>query len=491
MARRNSAYSTPETINIASYDRSILVLYYMLVLIGWLMIYTVNYLPNKSLSLLDLSAQPGKQFMFIVICTVMLTFIAFTNSGMWKIFSMAIYTIAMVALVGVLFFGSEVNGANAWYHIGGFSFQPAELAKFGVALAFANVLSSSGASLRDRRTQLSLAGLVALPIFLILLQPDAGSALVFTALLVPLYREGLSGQWYILGFGTAILVVLGLIFPPPYVIGGILLLYGLSLAFTPKPMIPLTVLGIGLGIMSFWWKPIFAWLCMLAEKPNTDAWIEQYTLLAIFAVYFLLLYFLRFFEADRPHKNRLQLNFILIALGSILVFLADFVCFTVLAPHQQERIKVWLRPQECDPRGSLYNILHSKMAISSGGFSGKGFLEGAMTKLKYVPEQDTDFIFCTVSEEQGFIGVVATLALFSLLVYRILVVAERSRSNFTRIYGYTIAGIILVHFIVNIGMTMGLFPIIGIPLPFISYGGSSLIGFTLLIGVFLKLARGN
>lgn len=489
MSTRSRSYSDTDTINIASYDRSILVLYYMLVLIGWLMIYAVTYVPDQPLSLLDLTKGPGKQFMFIVICTVMLSFIAFTNANLWKVLAIPFYFMSILGLVGVLFLGTEVNGAMAWYRFGGFSFQPAELAKFGTSMALANVLSASGASLRDRRTQLTLAGIMALPLLLILLQPDAGSALVFTAFLVPFYREGLDGKWYVLGFGVAALVVLGLIFPPPYVVAGILLLYGLRLASSPKTDIPALGIGLALGVMSIWWKPIFAWLSALAARPEPDPLAQDYTLLAIFAIYLAFLFIRAFLPADRPTKTRMQVNLLLIAGAAALVYLANFVCFTVLKPHQQERIKVWLRPEECDPRGSLYNILHSKMAISSGGFSGKGFLEGAMTKLRYVPEQDTDFIFCTVSEEQGFIGVLATVILFCLLVYRILVVAERSRSNFTRIYGYSVAGIIMLHFIVNIGMTMGLFPIIGIPLPFISYGGSSLIGFTLLIGVFLKLAK--
>jgi rod shape determining protein RodA len=404
---------------------------------------------------------------------------------------MGIYAIGIVLLVAVLFFGKEVNGANAWFRIGSFGFQPAEIAKFGTALAVANILSASGASLRDRRTQITILGLLVLPILLILLQPDAGSALVFSAFLVPLYREGLNGSWYFLMFSSATLVILGLIFPPAFVIGILFLVYAVYLCFDPKLDMPALVLALLLGVSVLWWNDIFRWIVALAHKPEQSALTGQLTFLGIVLVFFFVLWYIRFRDANRKVKDGMQVNLLLISIGGGVVFLAEYMAFSVLAPHQQERIKVWLRPQECDPRGSLYNILHSKMAISSGGFSGKGFLDGNMTKLRYVPEQNTDFIFCTVSEEQGFIGVLATLVLFSLLVYRILVVAERSRSNFTRIYGYTVAGIIMVHFIVNIGMTMGLFPIIGIPLPFISYGGSSLIGFTLLIGVFLKLARGN
>jgi rod shape determining protein RodA len=490
MYRRQRPTDT-ETINISSYDRPILMLYYMLVFIGWMMIYASTYQPSQPFALLDLGTDSGKQFMFIIICTSILTFIAFTSSGMWKILSMVFYIAAMVLLAGVLFFGTEVNGANAWYRIGSFGFQPAEIAKFGTAMAVANTLSGNTASLRDRRTQLTLAALIFFPIFLILLQPDAGSALVFTAFMVPLYREGVDGNWYLLAFGTAGLVVLGLIWPPAFVVGVLLILYGMFMASSARMQTPALLIGVALLAALYKWKTIYQWLSDLAQRPNTTDLGGELTYLGLAMVFFLVQFVMKFNTSNRKDKDQMQINMILLTLGSGLVFLADYFCFTVLAPHQQERIKVWLRPEECDPRGSLYNILHSKMAISSGGFSGKGFLDGNMTKLKYVPEQNTDFIFCTISEEQGFIGVIATLVLFGILVYRILVVSERSRSNFTRIYGYTVAGILMVHFIVNTGMTMGLFPIIGIPLPFISYGGSSLIGFTLLIGVFLKLARGN
>jgi rod shape determining protein RodA len=204
-------------------------------------------------------------------------------------------------------------------------------------------------------------------------------------------------------------------------------------------------------------------------------------------IYFLAAFIPSYLPKNNLIQKGLQLQILLMVGATILVFLANFFCYTVLAPHQQERIKVWLRPQECDPRGALYNVLHSKMAIGAGGLTGKGFLEGNMTKLKYVPEQSTDFIFCTVGEEHGFIGTVSVILLFTILLYRITVLAERQRSNFSRLYCYSVAGIIFMHFMINIGMTMGLFPIIGIPLPFISYGGSSLIGFTLMIGVLLKL----
>jgi rod shape determining protein RodA len=489
---REYQYSDKDAINIGTYDRPILTLYYILVFIGWLMIYTVCYKPNQPLSLLDLSAQPGKQFMFIVVCTVILTFIAFTTSGMWKILSTAFYGISILLLVLVLFFGSEVNGATAWFRIGSFGFQPAEFAKFATAMMIANIMSSSATSLRDRKIRLQVAGAIFLPLALIMLQPDTGSALIFSAFLIPLYREGMNPTYILVAVCMALLVILGLIFPPAFVCGFLFIAFGVFLSNRNKANLGVIIAGLVLIIAAFWWNQIFGWLAALADRPTATAEMGKYFYFGIACFFLLVVFLVEYLSFKKgPERRRMSLSLGVLGLAASLVFLAEYVCFTILAPHQQERIKVWLRPHECDPRGSLYNILHSKMAISSGGFLGKGFLEGNMTKLKYVPEQDTDFIFCTISEEQGFLGVIATLALFSILVWRIILVSERSRSNFTRIYGYTVAGIFMVHFIINIGMTMGIFPVIGIPLPFISYGGSSLIGFTLLIGVFLKLARAN
>jgi rod shape determining protein RodA len=201
-------------------------------------------------------------------------------------------------------------------------------------------------------------------------------------------------------------------------------------------------------------------------------------------------FFFNYLRKNAFVQKELRGYLALLLLAGGLVFAASYASNKLLAPHQQQRIKVWLRPSELAPtdaRGSAYNLTHSKMAIGSGGLFGKGFLEGNMTKLNYVPEQTTDFIFCTVGEEQGFLGVVLLIALFTALLLRIVVIAERQRSNFSRVYAYGVAGIVFIHFFVNIGMTMGIFPIIGIPLPFLSYGGSSLIGFSLMIGVLLKL----
>lgn len=242
--------------------------------------------------------------------------------------------------------------------------------------------------------------------------------------------------------------------------------------------------------LTWWWQPALQWLLSSGTGDanvglplHADLWV-----LAPHFVLFLTVFFPNYLRKNSMIQQQLQFWVLLLGLSAALSFTANFATYTVLAPHQQVRIKIWLRPWEItDTKGAAYNLLHSKMAIGSGGLAGKGLFEGNMTRLKFVPEQSTDFIFCTVGEEHGFAGTAAVIVLFAWLLVRLTVIAERQRSNFSRLYIYGITGILFVHFIVNIGMTMGLFPIIGIPLPFISYGGSSLIGFTLMLGLALKL----
>jgi rod shape determining protein RodA len=241
--------------------------------------------------------------------------------------------------------------------------------------------------------------------------------------------------------------------------------------------------------ITLWWQTILEWLLGAMDIPVTALGNPHLWVLAPHLALFLPVFFISYLKKNSIVQRQLQVWLLLLALASSLVFAANFACYSVLAPHQQQRVKIWLRPGEAEAnaRGSGYNLIHSKMAIGAGGFFGKGPLQGNMTKLKYVPKQSTDYIFCTVGEEHGFVGVTSMIVLFLWLLYRITVIAERQRSNFSRVYAYCVAGIIFLHFTVNVGMTMGLLPTIGIPLPFISYGGSSLIGFTLLIAVLLKL----
>jgi rod shape determining protein RodA len=471
-------------------DWVLLGLYVALVSIGWLMIYAVNYDPNAPYGILNLSQGAGKQLFFILFCSVMIFFILLSDWSFWRTFGFMIYLSTLLLLPGTIFFGREINGANAWYQFGGFSFQPSELAKFGTCLAMSAYLSATGIDLRQWRSRIIAGGIFLLPVLIILFQKDTGSALVFFSFMLVLYREGLSANWYVLGFGTAAMVILGLMYDPPMVCAWLMVVVNFRLVQRFRER---TNMWWGLfaatALLTLFWKPAFSWFLKQSDLSYEQLPFAGYVVLLPNLALLVAAFLPNYLRKNSLKQRELQVMALLLGLSCALVFAANFACYTLLAPHQQQRIKTWLKPSDtgADARGAAYNLVHSKMAIGSGGFGGKGFLEGNMTKLKYVPEQSTDFIFCTVGEEQGFIGVVAVIVLFTLLLHRMTVIAERQRSNFSRIYAYCVAGIILVHFIVNIGMTMGLFPIIGIPLPFISAGGSSLIGFSLMIGVLLKL----
>jgi rod shape determining protein RodA len=392
-------------------------------------------------------------------------------------------------LPGTLLFGREINGAQAWYHIGGFTFQPSEIAKFGACLAMAAFLSSPGIDLRQWRDRIIAFSIFLIPAVLVLLQSDTGSALVFFSFLLVLYREGLSPVLYALGFGTAALVILGLKFDPPsYTAAWLIALVNYLLINRLRERKRLWwAVFVALIPLTIWWMYPLRWLLGELEVSLPE---EQMHLLVLMPhiLLFIAAFLPNYWKKNSLIQGQMRVWLVLLSLSVTLIFAAN-AFFNLLAPHQQQRIKIWLRPKEAasEARGAAYNLLHSKMAIGSGGLLGKGTLEGNMTKLKYVPEQSTDFIFCTVGEEQGFVGVIGLVGIFLWLLWRITILAERQRSNFSRIYAYSVAGIIFVHLVVNIGMTMGLLPIIGIPLPFISAGGSSLIGFSLMIAVLLKL----
>ena len=477
-------------IPIGGYDRGLVVLYATLVLIGWLMIYTVGYDAEQPFRLFDLETSAGKQMFFVILCFSLTFVILMTDWAFWRTFAMIIYLISIVLLPGTLIFGHEVNGNHAWYQFGGFSMQPAEIAKFGTCLAMAGYLSSTGVNLREWKSRLIAFGIFMLPVVFIVLQKDVGSALIFFSFLLVMYREGMPAGWYSLGFGTIALVILGLALDPPYVAAGLMMIGNFMLIsrFREKTQSWWAILVL-LVPLTIWWPTCFGWfLTKSGIDPATVPYSDLYVLLP-HTLLLLSAFFRNYLGKNSLIQRELQAMLLVLSLSIGLVFSANFACYSLLAPHHQQRIKIWLKPAEAaaDARGSAYNMIHSKMAIGSGGFMGKGMFEGNMTKLRYVPEQTTDYIFCTVGEEHGFVGVVSLIAFFTLLLWRITVVAERQRSHFSRIYAYCVAGIIFMHFIVNVGMTMGLFPTIGIPLPFISYGGSSLIGFTLMIAVLIKL----
>lgn len=450
-------------------DWMTLVLYLALVLVGWLMIYSTSYDEDNPTSIFNLSTSVGKQTIFICLSLVVLFFTSIIDWKFWRTFAYPIFAFAMLLLVGVILIGIEVKGAKSWYSLpGGFTVQPSEFAKFATNIALAAFLSTYSTDIRTIRSQLISFLIILMPVGLILIQPDAGSALVFFSFLIVLYRKGLSPNFYIIAIVVSTLLIVGLVFNPLKIILTLILLSTLILMLNLKNKV-------------YW---LISFSVLLAASIFT---ISQGVLLPIFFINAgIFIIFVSILWKQRKKALIIRL-FALIFAGGILSFSANYSFNNILKPHQQDRINVWLQPSKCDPQGSLYNVIQSKMTIGSGGFEGKGYLKGTMTKLNYVPEQSTDFIFCVVGEEQGFIGSVGVIGLISLLLYRILVLAERQRSDFSKYYAYGVAGVLFFHFFINIGMTMGLVPIIGIPLPFISYGGSSILGFSLLIGVLLKL----
>jgi rod shape determining protein RodA len=453
-----------------SLDWPLLSIYIGMVALGWLMIYAVTLPEVEKLGFLRSAA--GKQMIWMFISFFALAIIYSIDWKFWQIFAYLIYGVSLVSLVGVLIFGQNIKGATSWFAFGGFSIQPSEFAKFGTALAVSAYLGTFKISLKHFSHQLTAFALILAPPALILLQPDMGSAIVFASFMIAFYREGLSPiyYWSIGLLGASLL--LGLVFDPVY----------LSL------MLGLVCLGI-----------------VLNQQRHAKYWLSGVLLLGLGAFFAIrkevvaasvlsLGVSVGFFVVSVYHWARKGPRLVLPIGVALMVcvgisFASNYAFNHFLKPHQKDRINVWLNPEECDPRGSLYNLMQSKMAISSGGFWGKGIFEGKMTKLNYVPEQSTDFIFCTVGEEHGFVGSFVIIALFTALLLRLTIIAERQRTAFSRVYAYCLAGIFFIHFLVNIGMTMGLVPIIGIPLPFISKGGSALLSFSIMVGVLLKLDR--
>jgi len=434
------------------------------------MIYATNYSPDVPTTIYDTSQRHGNQLIWIGVSIVAGLFALVVDSKFYRAFAIPLYGLVMLLLVGVLIFGQEVAGAKSWFNIGFFKFQPAEFGKLATCLALASYLSGFNIRLDDDRVKLIALGILGLPACLIMLQPDAGSALVYSSFLILLFREGMPPPIYVIGFIFIVISIISLIFPPIQ-IAAILALIGIQLliANLNSRKIPWLLFSVALAVAVY----------LAFQYPIFKSVVLGTLALSLVGMCVIVI---------RIKKPKIAYA-VLIGIVSCVIysFMVSYVFNDVFQPHQQDRINVWLQPSKCDPLGSLYNLNQSKLAISSGGVWGKGFLNGRITQLNYVPEQSTDFIFCTVGEEHGFIGSFGLIILFLGLLLRIIVIAERQRSDFSRMYAYGVAGVIFFHFFVNIGMTMGLVPIIGIPLPFVSYGGSSLISFTLLIAVLIKL----
>jgi rod shape determining protein RodA len=464
--------TTQRNGQVQTLDWITLSIFLSLVIIGWLMIYAVGYGNTgypQDLGDFMFQTQIGRQSIWMVISAIAFLLLMTVDWQFWRTIAYFVYIVGLIMLLLVPFFGKEIHGQRAWFGFGWFTFQPAELAKFGTALALSNYLNSSTTRLQTPQSQFLAMAVFLFPAALIMLQPDTGSALVFMSFFVVLYREGFSPVPYIIGFVMAALFILTFIYEPFYVS---LVMIALTMAIFINEF----------KFNRFYWRIAYMAIIgaiFLGLSYQYNWWVWWATITTCFS--------LGYWHYSR---NKIRSNLGVLGglfLCTIFSFTTNYLTNNVLQEHQRTRIKVWLKPQECDPRGELYNVLQSKMAIGGGGLAGKGFLEGTMTKLNYVPEQSTDFIFCTIGEEQGFIGSTILILLFIGLLYRIIDIAERQRSNFSRYYAYCVLGILFVHFAINIGMTMGFFPIIGIPLPFISKGGTSLLGFTAMMAVLLKL----
>ncbi|MFA7471550.1 MAG: rod shape-determining protein RodA [Spirosomataceae bacterium] len=415
MTERNSV--------IGKIDWVVLLIYIVCVLMGWLNIYAVVYTPDHPMSMFDLSYRSGQQLLWIGTSSLLIIAILVVDHKFYDTFAYLIYGAVILALIAVLFTAGDIKGSRSWIKLGTFSIQPAEFAKLATSLALAKYLGDPTLRLQSWKDYRVVALIIGLPIILILLSNETGTALVFVSFLIMLYREGLPGIILVLGMVMAALLVITLLVDKWLVIVGIVALVGLVIWLMPK---------------------------MIRRRGGA-------------------------------------LTSILFGVGMIITVLGvDFFINNILQKHQRNRIMVLVDPY-ADPQGAGWNVIQSKIAIGSGGIMGKGFLQGTQTKFDFVPEQETDFIFCTVGEEHGFIGAAIVIFLFIGLITRLVFLAERQRTRFGRVYGYCVAGIFLFHFMVNVGMTIGLMPVIGIPLPFFSYGGSSLWGFTILLFIFLKI----
>jgi rod shape determining protein RodA len=417
---------SPDRNRNYNFDWVAILIYLLLVGFGWINILSASHTGDVG-SYFDISQPYGKQAVFIVISLVLIVLILSFEAKFYERFSSIIYILSILSLLGLFIFGKTVSGATSWYGIGGFTIQPSEFAKVATALAVAKYISDMQTNMKTLKDQLRLFAIISIPAILILLQNDAGSTIVYASFFFVLYREGLP-KWYL---WVAIFLIL------------------------------VSILTLKFGV--------------LPAVLNTSSIV-----------------FLLYFFGSKKRPSLLQpIITIVVAIG--LSFGVKYFYEGILKPHQQDRISLWLRLEK-DPiklekmkKTILYNLNESEKAIGSGGFTGKGFMEGTRTVGKFVPEQHTDYIFSTVGEEWGFIGSAIVVLLFVLLIVRIIQKAELQKNQFSRVYGYGVASIFFIHFLINIGMVMGLIPTIGIPLPFFSYGGSGIFAYTILLFIFIKL----
>lgn len=465
MPKRNSLWANIDWVTVS--------IFLIMLFLGWINIYA-SVFNQEHQSIFDTTQRYGKQLIWIGAALAIGFFILIIESNFYVFFSYIIYGVIIFLLILVLFAGTVINAQKGWFMFGSFGFQPSEFSKFATALALANYLNTHGFKHDRFKTTAIVTAIILMPAALILFQNDTGSALVYLSFVLVLYREGLSGVVLFFGSLLILLFVLSLILSN-LVLSIVMLVFGLIAFYAVYPrykqFLKIPVIYTSIGLLFFVINLAIGSVFELSDVLTVASIVGTVVILG--------------YSYLRKIKNYITIG--LIFLGSVLFTVSvDYVFYNILGDHQQSRINELLGIHS-DPLGAGYNVHQSKIAIGSGGFFGKGFLEGTQTKFNFVPEQDTDFIFCTVGEEWGFVGSVVVIGLFMLLFYRLIWLAERQRSGFSRIYGYSVAVILFFHFLVNIGMTIGIMPVIGIPLPFFSYGGSSLWSFTILLFIFIRL----
>jgi len=480
----------------SSLDWLTIFIYVVLLALGWMSVCGASYDYDQGASIVDFSTRSGMQIVWIGSSLLLAFLILMIDDRLIEMVSYIIYIGFIVLLFVTPFLAHDIKGSMSWIKLGSFSIQPAEFAKFGVSLCLAKVMSTYGFDVRNWRDFIICVALIVVPMGLIIMQKETGSALVYSALFLMLYREGMPGYLLFTALSAVVYFVVGV-------------------RFAEEPLLGMQEMSLGHGLVMLLIQAFTVGMLVVQnsksklQKASVHSWKLGGGLLLIdaAAVLFarfiypcnavwamvvacgaLAIYLLYLSLRDRAMSYLLIALFTLGSMG--FFYSADFVLNRVMEPHQQTRIRVLLGLED-DPRGAGYNVIQAKIAIGSGGLEGKGFLNGTQTKLKYVPEQDTDFIFCTVGEEEGFIGCAVVLLLFLSLILRLLHLAERQPYTFGRVYGYCVLSIFLFHVFINVGMVLGLTPVIGIPLPFFSYGGSSLWGFTILLFIFLRIDAGR
>jgi len=464
---RLSPYSSSRSLS-STIDWWLIACYLVLVIIGWVNIYASIYADDEA-SLFSWACRSGKQFVWILsslgIATVLLFIVP---PRVYEPVAPFLYGMTLLLLIAVIFLGASINGSHSWFKLGPISFQPAELSKITTSLLLASILSRNAFRMKGRAMWITFA-IILVPMLTIVLEKETGTALVYVGFIFMLYREGLSG-WFIGMVGLAILLFILTLTVSPFA-GIIVLLAIISIidAVINGKLLLWLPIGIPLIVGSFFVPE--AWQLVVAAS-----------LAGVYTAYSIW----RALRGVRQQFRWITLS--AIVAGLLLVISTQFIFNNVLKEYQRDRIEILLGMKE-DLSGAGYNVYESKIAIGSGGFWGKGFLNGTQTAYGFVPEQSTDFIFCTIGEQWGFFGCFWVIFLYCFLMIRIIRDSERSREAFTRIYGYCVAGIIFMHVFINIGMTLGLMPVIGIPLPFLSYGGSSMWGFTTMLFIFVALYR--